>query len=351
MTDFEVVVVGGGPAGAVAALKCSRLGLKVLLIERQSKGRQKPCGGLLTPKCLKFVKEELGAEVPQEILSSPHSLGLCMVPPSGRRNSRVLKNYELLNVKRNLFDSWLLDLAKESGVEIWEKAWFQALSKSKPLDLSIKKGEEEIRLSTSYLVGADGTLSTVRKTLGRVGNDAVMVLQEYWNGEGDFGDYYYVLYRDSISDFCSYVIPKDGLLVTGVGAKRDSKVALADRSSHLQQWLIEDYFFTPQTLVKRDGGPYPFGKVDLGDGDVVLVGDAAGFCNPLTGEGISFALDSGSKAAEAMNRAKKINRQPLEIYAELSRGSIDYIQKAYQTAMISNDALWENIMKSEKGIL
>jgi flavin-dependent dehydrogenase len=91
MPNFDVVVVGGGPAGAVSALKCSELGLNVLLMERETSARHKPCGGILPPICADLVLETVGTGIPQNVMCSPNTLGLYYVPPSGRKNSGSVK--------------------------------------------------------------------------------------------------------------------------------------------------------------------------------------------------------------------------------------------------------------------
>lgn len=90
-SDFDVTIVGGGPAGAISALKCSELGLDVLLVEKGNINRHKPCGGLLSPLCIDVISNALRRTIPQDIISSPAMLELYYVPPSGKRNGGVVK--------------------------------------------------------------------------------------------------------------------------------------------------------------------------------------------------------------------------------------------------------------------
>ncbi|GEM_PF-1557575 len=106
MQYFDVVVVGGGPAGAVSALKCSQLGFDTLLVEWGAPDRHKPCGGILPPLCIDIL-DDLGLEIPTSTICAPPTIGLFYVPPSGRRNSGYVRNYQLLNMNRDRFDEWL----------------------------------------------------------------------------------------------------------------------------------------------------------------------------------------------------------------------------------------------------
>ena len=113
MPDFDVTVIGGGPAGATAAISCARLGLKTLLVEKGQRNRHKTCGGVMPRVCSDLLEEELDITIPEHVMSNPSSLGLYYVPPSGRGNGGKLRNYSLLNVDRNAFDQWLRDKVKE----------------------------------------------------------------------------------------------------------------------------------------------------------------------------------------------------------------------------------------------
>src|SRR4030043_2306398 len=103
-SSFDVIVVGGGPAGIASALECNKRGYKTLLLERGQPGRHKPCGGILPTLCADILEEEFGLKIPSQVMCLPEKLGLFYVPPSGKDNGGSLRNYNLLNLNRAQFD-------------------------------------------------------------------------------------------------------------------------------------------------------------------------------------------------------------------------------------------------------
>jgi geranylgeranyl reductase family protein len=315
--DFDVIVVGGGPAGAISALKCSELGLDVLLMERGNVGRHKPCGGVLTPICVDVVLESLGMSIPRDVMCSPATLGLYYVPPSGRRNGGSVKNFRLLNVNRDLFDQWLRQLAIESGVKIWYRTDLLKLRGSEPIQVSAKRGGRTFTMTTRYLIGADGVCSRVRSQLyGGIKVGVEPILQEHWRAEGDFGDYFYVFLRAELTPTYAYVIPKDGLYVVGVGVPKTNYTPISMCIDRFKEWLREEFAFKPRSLVRREAWAVPYGFLLEGVANTILVGDAAGFCNALTGEGIRLAVESGVAAGNAIQDATSFNKPLASTYRD-----------------------------------
>src|SRR4030043_342638 len=114
MRPVDVMVVGGGPAGAACAITCVKQGQDTVLIEKGTPGRHKVCGGIMPMVCADILKEDLDIEMPDEVMCSPPTLGLFYVPPSGRQFGAAMRNYRLLNINRDLFDQWLLRIAESS---------------------------------------------------------------------------------------------------------------------------------------------------------------------------------------------------------------------------------------------
>ncbi len=316
MPRFDIIVVGGGPAGAVSALACSRLGLSVLLIERGASGRHKPCGGVLPPACADLLSEALGLSIPESVMSSPRTLGLYYVPPSGRRNSGSVRRYKLLNINRDLFDRWLCGVAEGSGAEVWYETELLDLRPSGGNRILAKGNAGTIEAEARYIVGADGVYSKVRRQLYKRGMKAFSIVQEHYEGQGDFGDYFYTFFRGEVSPTYAYVIPKDGLFVIGLGSSGTDPTPMHTRVERFKAWLAEEFAFRPISLERREAWAIPDGSVALGEGDVVLAGDAAGFCNPLSGEGVRLAIESGIAVGEALKDAIENGRPIVESYQE-----------------------------------
>jgi len=348
MIDFDVIVVGGGPAGTASALECSKLGLRVLLMERGRRDRHKPCGGVLPPPCANVIRETFGMDIPRSVICSPETLGLYYVPPSGRKNGGCMRNYRLLNINRDLFDQWLRDLAEESGVQVWYGTEFLKLRLSEPIRVLAKKDEDTIKVTTRYLIGADGVYSRVRReSYEEIKIWTLTVLQEHWRAEGDFDDYFYAFFRGDISPTYAYVIPKNELYVVGVGVPENHPTPISTAINGFKEWLVEEFAFKASSLERREAWAIPYGFVFEGKGNVILAGDAAGFCNSLSGEGVRLAIESGVAAGSAIHEAISYDRSLATTYIKHANWITSFVRQTYQFVTSLTDEDREEFVKSE----
>ena len=348
MSEYDVVVIGGGPAGTVSALKCSESGLNVLLVERGKINRHKSCGGILPKVCTSLVSESLGTDIPEDIMCSPNPLGLYYVPPSGRKNSGNLKNYKLNNIYRDRFDQWLHQLATDSGVHIRYETEFIKLEGSKPIQIIMRSQGNIFSVTASYVIGADGVHSRVRSQIyGKMRVNVEPILQEYWKAEGDFENCFYIFFRGEVSPTCAYLIPKEDLYVVGVGAPEPNTAKLPLYINRFKNWLREEFSFQPVSLERREVWAIPYGFVFEGIGNTILIGDAGGFCNTLSGEGIRFAIESGVAAHDAIMKTI-LNRKSLAtVYHENVEDITDFIHSVHQFTINLTDESREEFVRSE----
>jgi geranylgeranyl reductase family protein len=350
MPDFDVIVVGGGPAGAISALKCSELGLNVLLIEKGNTNRHKPCGGLLSPACVDAVSNALRINIPKDVISSPSTLELYYVYVSGgEKMVGKVENFRLLNVNRDMFDLWLRQLALKSGVKVLYESEFIGLkSRSNKLEASIKCRDKLMNMTTKYLIGCDGVYSCVRKKLYSQGKISLrLILQEYWRGKLDLADYFYVFFRSELTPAYSYILPKDGLYLIGIGAPRNSPFNILKHVNWFKKWLRKEFAFRLQHLIRRELWAIPHGFSLEGVGNAILAGDAAGFCNVFTGEGIRWAIESGVAAGKAVQDAICCN-EPLASRYKIQVGHISrLVQKAQRLLIGLTDADLGHLVKFE----
>jgi len=348
MKDFDVIVVGSGPAGAFSAIKCSQLGFNVLLIERGTRWHHKPCGGILTPICLETIEKTTKKTIPKEVMCSPETLELYYVPPSGRKNGGCIKNYRVFNINRDKFDYWLRELVEGLGIQVWYEAELLGLQKLEPIQASVKKNNSNIALTAQYLIGADGVYSKVRSKLyDKVEVETVTILQEYCKCEGDFDNYFYEFFRGEISPTYSYLIPKDGLYVLGVGIPTGCSTSISACMSRFKDQLQREFTFKIRSVGRRENWAIPYGFTYLGEGNVVLAGDAAGFCNAFSGEGIRLAVESGIAAGQAVQEAITENKPLASPYIDLVEWISDLVRRTYEFSIDLTDEEREEFVRSE----
>lgn len=347
MHRFDVIVVGGGPAGAACAIKCAKMGFRTILLERSTSYRKKVCGGV-TPTVTKDLLElELGLSIPQSVLSVPERLGLFYVPPSGKHNGGAMKNYTLINLRRVAFDEWLREEARRHNVHLLYRAEFIGLKLGKDNLLKVMvNGSLEV-FEATYIVGADGVVSKVRSCLFPNYKLRILsVAQEVWDGEGNFEDNFYVIFNGKIVPTYGYVIPKDRKFLVGFGFESGT-VDFQSCMSELFKLLKDEFSFKPIRMNMRDIAPMPFAISPVGFKNVVLIGDAGGFCNPFSGEGIRFAIESGTIAAESIKISQEENANLTPIYESRIEGLREFLLKMHAFVSDLDDDKRETFVKKE----
>ncbi len=348
MSDFDVIVVGGGPAGTTAAISCSSLGLNVLLVERGNVDGHKPCGGVLPPISAEVISDALGRKIPQRVMSSPSSLGLYYMPPSGKENGGTVRNYRLLNVNRDLFDRWLREVAEEEGVQIWYETSFMGFKREEPIQVELAgKDGSPIRGTTRYLIGADGVHSRVRRQLYGTEHEILYVPQEHLEADGDFEDCFYACFRGAVSPTYGYLIPKDDLFVVGAGFTKPLPDPFSACLDPFKEWLAEEFAFQQGAVKRREVWAIPYGFVCKGVGDVILVGDAAGLCNSLSGEGVRHAIRSGEIAGASIREAMTIGETLAAVYKDNIDPLARLIRKTHDLTLNLTDEGREEFVKTE----
>ena len=347
MSPFDVIVVGAGPAGVASALKCTKKGYNTLLLEREQPGRHKPCGGIIPTLCADLLEEEFGVKLPPDVMCSPKTLGLFYVPPSGRANGGDLRNYKLFNLDRDRFDQWLCETAEGSGVKVLYGAKFLEFHRSGMIKVMVKEKESITEIKSRYLIGADGVFSKVRRQLyPNLEWKMLKIFQEYWRAKGDFAEYFYVFLKGDITPSYAYLIPKNGLFVIGTGAPMRYPVSIHRCLGRFKEWLGQEFAFKPLSLERKEIGIIPHHSPLNGKGNVILAGDAAGFCNSFSGEGIRLAIESGIAASEAITQAEHGGRLS-SLYAQQVKGLSEFIRKTYRFSIALGDSAREKFVATQ----
>lgn len=296
MKRFDVIVVGSGPAGSAAATTACKSGLDVAIIDKATFPRDKLCGGLFTGRSEKAMCAIFGREVtPELFLTSDHMRFF-----AGGETLADIENTPPMHLTmRRDFDTMLHAHAVNAGATPFLGAPITELDTTKKT-LTLRDGTQ---MEYGVLIGADGVSSFVGRTLfGRpfnpdeiaFGLEIESPIQETRDGavEIDF---------DAAHWGYGWSFPKHKSMTVGVCGLTSRN---ADMKSNMAAYV--DQLGADETL-KYKGQYLPFGdyKKQPGRGAVLLAGDAAGLVDPITGEGIALAMESGALAADAAVEALK----------------------------------------------
>lgn len=292
---YDIVILGGGPAGIASAITLSRAGISTALIEKYPYPREKACAGILTHKAISLLEEKLSfSQIKQEFSSNKVSI---MYQQKNARKFAV--QYPFVFIERIVFDQKLIRICQNENTHIMEGL---TVTKLLPDKNEIILSNDQA-LTYKGLVIADGVFSPTRKHLGLTNlpmafcvQDTVersscpMPLRELQEIQLNFGD---------IQSGYSWIVPYHNNIALGSG----SFTNLADYSAFLSahESLCEQIGLPKKS--KRQGAFVPIGGFDCQTmhpyENIVIVGDAAGLANPLTGEGIYHALLSGFYAGQS----------------------------------------------------
>jgi geranylgeranyl reductase len=345
---FDVIVIGGGPAGATAALKLAKTGRKVLLADRE--GRIKPCGGAIPTRAIRDY------DIPPEIICARINAAR-IISPSGREVEMDIGDRgHVAMVDRETFDPWLRERAGEAGAARITGT-FAGLSHDADGLVTVtieEKGGGEKRFRARTLIGADGANSAVRRAIFGPNKRPKYVFAYHEIIEAPQGatagytpNRCDVVYRGSISpDFYGWVFPHGKQASVGCGsAVKGHDLKTATRK------LCDDAGLGAARVLRREGAPLPLKPMRRWDDgrNVVLAGDAAGVVAPSSGEGIYYAMLSGELCADAAmetldtGRAKALASARKRFMKE--HGRVFFILGLLQFIWYRSDRLREQFVK------
>ncbi|HEY9206595.1 MAG TPA: NAD(P)/FAD-dependent oxidoreductase [Candidatus Methanoperedens sp.] len=305
MTEYDAIVVGGGPAGSTAAKIIAEAGFRVLIIERAGPGRNKACAGGISIRAFEKLNLDYKDFVEREIF------GARICSPD---NSIIEHDYRRtvgITVYREKFDSYLLRSAMNTGCDVLTNAMARDFSRTNAsAEVLFEKNNTTERISGKIIIAADGAFSNISRKAGLNGYDkndvGVCAQYEMEMKEEDInaliGNKIELYFGDSIAPGgYGWIFPKKRGVTVGVG------IPLPDKKKKMSEYLetfVEKHPIASQKLknakiIGRTGGSVPIKGVrgNTYSDNLLVVGDAAGQVSPLTAEGIYYSMISAKIAA------------------------------------------------------
>ena len=314
--DYDVIVAGGGPAGSSTAFHLAERDVRVLVLDKCTFPRDKICGDGVAPRAVRTLykmglQERLDGQFNKfhgfRFAGAGKAVVENKIPPTPRfpDHGYIIKRYDL--------DMILLDHARASGAEVREncKVTGPLVDGGRVVGVRAVCDGKETELEARVVVGADGPHSPLGRAMGLLINDPLYMgvsIRQYFEGVEDIGDYLEVYPEKEISPGSGWVFPvnREGVANVGVGAmlyhiRRDN----INLHRFFEILLHDTQHVAPKLRNAKPISPLRGALLRVGLGGskiecpgMILVGDAASMTNPVSGEGITYALETGEMAAE-----------------------------------------------------
>ncbi len=319
---YDVVVVGAGPGGSIAAKTCAENGLNVLLVEkRQEIGSPVRCAEGISKSALeKFVE-------PKKFFISREVVGAKIYAPDGTEitlSEEKAGNEVGYVLERKIFDRYLAELASQAGAEVLVKTTAYAFERRDGIvKVKLRRMGEKWDVETKIVIGADGVESRVAKAFGidtTLKPNEIESCVQYLMTNIDFDpNYCYFWLGKSIAPGgYIWLFPKKIGANVGIGVM--PSLAKKSPKEYLDDFIYER--FPNGKIVELVAGAVPVcGEIKTAVSDnLMLVGDAARHADPITGGGIANAMKAGYHAGRVAVEAVRRNdfsREFLKRYDDL----------------------------------
>lgn len=290
MERFDAVVIGAGPAGSTAAYRLARAGASVLLVDRARFPRDKPCGGGLTDRAVDQIPVDVTPVVEDRV--STFELGLAY----RRRFERRSKQPLLLMTQRRRLDAFLAEQAADAG------ASFRQGAKVADIEADGSVTVDGVPVRAGALIGADGANGITARSIGLDGaHDHAVALEGNVPYDAlDDGRFRgrVLIELGTVPGGYAWVFPKGDHVNVGVGGWLREGPRLR---AHLSR-VCREYGVPEERLEGARGYRLPLRKAGAAaaKGRTLLVGDAAGLVDPLSGDGMYEAFLSARLATDAV---------------------------------------------------
>ncbi|MDQ6642997.1 MAG: geranylgeranyl reductase family protein [Chloroflexota bacterium] len=348
---YDVVIVGAGPGGSAAAHYLSSQGFNVLLLDKFTFPRDKTCGDALTPRALR-VLDEMG--MLDDLMQVGHHLEkVAFFAPKGHAVTASIpqkdsRSGHLLFIPRLILDNMILERALASGAQFQSPVRVTEIVQD--ADCVVVKGEYHNQATTYkarmaiVAVGANIKL-LLRMGLLKKAPQVMLCSRAYFEGMTDMPDAAQCRFDGVPLPGYGWVFPVSnssanvgvGFLRAGLTARWMPKTARTIFDSFIQTPPLQSILAGAQRVGPIKGYPLriDFARSPTYTERVLLVGEAAGLVNPVTGEGIDYALESGKMAAEHLIHMFAANDLSIKHLAEYDQ----LLRERYQRLFVLCDRL------------
>jgi len=319
MEYFETLIIGGGPAGTAAGISLLKKGKKCCIVDKQSFPRDKTCGGLLSQKTLDILSDLVSsADLTSFYINKTNRISI-------RKKNKPVSTFDCENdfylTNRMLFDNLLIEEFKRLGGVIFENELVENIDSLKKV-ISTKK---ELSIGYKYLIFADGAKGISNKIVGKK-NMGITIEADIPVDLFKFDNHTICIDFGLKSAGYGWIFPKNEYATVGIGCPyKKGENYLKKFKKYLAYCGINKDI---PVRIKGANLPYWPNSDDAScqEFNALLVGDAAGMVDALTGEGIYFALKSGMLAAEAIAAEENV----LDNYQEMCKPVYKLIKDSHK---------------------
>ena len=336
---YQVIIIGGGPSGTGAGIRLQKAGISTCIIDKARFPRTKLCGGLVTRKTKDLlntlIDDRPEAEIWQAVSAGVHNRLKLYNRFDPASDVEIGVPYD--TVYRKVYDNYLMQYYREKGGVLMDGCLVKTLDTAKREICTADGGH----LTYDTLIAADGASSWVRNRLGMKVKGKLFCLEINVKKE-DF-DYEGIgIYFDVIGVGYAWVFPKNDVYCIGIGSVENPRTDFKGIfTAFLQRIGVRNLERYPLKGAFVPGGG--FLKKPVYGKHVLFVGDAAGFADPLTGEGLYWSMYSGIRAAESVLESPE---DPASVYLAKAAPIQKNIKSVLRTRILFHRPLYQFWLKN-----
>ncbi len=356
--DYEIIIVGGGPAGAMASIYLANLGFNVCIIEKKIFPRETLCGEFLSKEVIESL---IDVNLFDGFLSlNPNPIKSFRFVNGGGKEFSSSLNFPAFGLRRSVLDNFLLKSAKEKGVSIFQPCEVKEILYDGHFYTLIIKAEntQSKMLRAKNVVAAYGKQNNLDKSLGR----------KFINHQSNLNGIKFHVKKGNLPNFCSEeikIFAGEGIYC-GLNAVDDDLITICflekrnnhgiSSREHLNKFITETESFRKifsagheelfRTLPVLGTGNIFFGQKKLVENGIFMIGDAAGVIAPLAGDGIGMAFQSAKLISNILYELVKGNLTKNEAEKIYNRQWNEKFRKRLLLASIIQNIILKNILRN-----